>query len=167
MTHRNVGTDDHPLGPLWEYAQPRRPIRARLAAAIWLAVTIMILGAAASVTPDESGLGSHRQLGLAPCTLPVLLGVPCPTCGMTTAFAHTVRGEFLPAFHTQPAGFLLAILCAVAGIAAGWSLVTGQYLRINWYRIRAGWVAIVAIAIILSAWGYKLASGWILGTLPD
>ena len=49
----------------------------------------------------------------------VVWGLPCPTCGMTTAFAHTVRGRWLAAARAQPAGFVAAIATALlAGVSA-------------------------------------------------
>jgi hypothetical protein len=43
----------------------------------------------------------------------MLAGVPCPSCGMTTSFAHFVRGEWPSAVRANAAAFVLACLCAV------------------------------------------------------
>lgn len=68
---------------------------------------------ATSVTPDPRGYGSHQQWGLPPCTIRLLAGVPCPSCGGTTSFAHFVRGEWASAARANGAAFILACLCAV------------------------------------------------------
>ena len=38
-----------------------------------------------SVPPDARGHGTHERLGMLPCSWPQSLGLPCPTCGVTTA----------------------------------------------------------------------------------
>jgi hypothetical protein len=63
---------------------------------------------------------THRQLGLPPCTFYGTTGVPCPSCGMTTSFALTVRGDLLNAARANAVGMLMA-LTALAFIP--WSLV--------------------------------------------
>ena len=44
----------------------------------------------------------------------VTTGIPCPTCGMTTAFSHCVRGHWLTSFIVQPAGCLVAVATMLA-----------------------------------------------------
>lgn len=65
------------------------------------------------LTPDPSGSGTHQQLGLPPCTMKVLTGFPCPSCGMTTSFSNFVRGNLFAAFVANPAGVLLATICTL------------------------------------------------------
>ena len=68
---------------------------------------------AASVSPDPQGFGTHQQFGLPPCTIRMLTGVPCPSCGATTSFAHFVRGEWPSAIRANGAAFVLACVCAL------------------------------------------------------
>ena len=125
-----------------------------------------MLGAAIRLTPDATGLGSHQQWGLAPCALVMLTGYFCPTCGMTTAFAHTVRGQLGAAFHTQPAGLALALATILAaGVSLG-VLLTGKVWSVNWYRVSPVRVTVVMVGFILAGWFYKLVVGLLLGTLP-
>ena len=46
------------------------------------------------------------------CPLKRLLGVPCPTCGTTRAFAELFRGDVLGAFARQP----LVMSCSLLGL---------------------------------------------------
>jgi hypothetical protein len=52
-----------------------------------------------------------------PCGFKQRYGLPCPTCGMTTAVLAFTRGEVAQAFEIQPAAALVcAALVASAGI---------------------------------------------------
>lgn len=62
--------------------------------------------------PNPQGFGTHQQLGLPPCTFLTLTGLPCPSCGMTTCFAHFTRGHWRQAVAASPPGVLLATVCA-------------------------------------------------------
>ena len=156
----------HPLGP-WVYRL--RPTHARRAR--WLALVVFlgcaaVLVIAVCLSPASSGLGTHRQLGLQPCSMIVLFGYPCPTCGMTTAFSHAVRGELISSFRAQPAGLVLVVGIALAAAMALSTAVTGRVWTINWYRIPPGRLLIGLMLLIIAGWGFKLLSGMIAGTLP-
>lgn len=171
MTHPHScklrpGSTVHPLGPLAYRVASLHPWRARLLAAGVCAGCLAVLSIAAGLTPARAGLGSHRQLGLGPCPLVTLVGYPCPTCGMTTAFAHTVRGQLGSAFHAQPAGFLLALGTAAAAALSAGVLFTGKVWAVNWYRVPPTLTAVAILLCLLAGWGYKLATGVISGTLP-
>lgn len=68
---------------------------------------------AAMLSPDPRGYGTHTSLGLPACTIIELYGLPCPSCGLTTSFAHFVRGDFVASVTANAAGFALAALCAL------------------------------------------------------
>ncbi len=95
-----------------------------------------------------------------------LVGYPCPTCGMTTAFAHTVRGELWSAFCAQPAGLGLALALVFAASVSLGVAVTGKVWAVNWYRVSPTRVTLGVVLFLLSGWVYKLAAGVISGTLP-
>jgi len=153
------GAGEHPLGPLWSWGTARYPWRVRAAGAVVLLACLSVFVTAGYLRPTASGIGSHTQLGLAPCSMPMLLGIPCPTCGMTTSFAHFVRGDLLNSFHAQPAGFVLALGVVVVAVGAGAVIWRGRGIVINWYRIRPGMVAVVTLVVLLFGWAYKLAVG--------
>jgi hypothetical protein len=86
---------------------------------------------AATLEPDPRGYGTHRQLGLPPCTVRLLLGIPCPSCGMTTSFASLMRGEVAGAWRANAAGLLLALTCAAL---VPWCWLSVFYGRACWIQ---------------------------------
>ncbi len=52
---------------------------------------------------------THRRLGLPECTFKRMTGYPCPSCGMTTSFALTIRGDLIDGFQANSVGELLAL----------------------------------------------------------
>lgn len=144
------------LGPIVFQSVAARPMVARTISAAVLGGCLLLFGVASRLEPAASGIGSHEQLGLAPCGLMMLWRFPCPTCGMTTAFANTARGRFVSAFHAQPAGLALAVAVAVSAIAAGNTLVTGRTLRVNWFRLSPTGLGFGVAGLLLAAWVYKI-----------
>lgn len=141
-----------------------RPISrsARLWAVGVGVVACALLATAAWLTPDPSGLGTHRQLGLPPCNMVLLTGLPCPTCGMTTAFAHMVRGRLISAVVVQPAGAVLALGVMAAAVASWGMAITGWGWcpprdTASWFRLFIGFGVIAALS-----WAYKIMAvvGW-------
>jgi len=142
-------------------------VRSRVAARIWAAVLLLgslsVLGIALWLQPSPTGYGTHQQLGfgnyhLAPCGMLMTTGYPCPTCGMTTAFAHTVRGQFLRAIWAQPSGFLLALATMITAVASAWTLVTGRnplwplILYVTPYRLFA-----TLLILLFGGWFFRIA----------
>ncbi len=52
---------------------------------------------------------THRELGLPECTFKRITGLPCPSCGMTTSFALTIRGDLVNGVQANSVGVLLAL----------------------------------------------------------
>lgn len=125
-----------------------------------------LLGLGAWLTPQERGYGTHRQLGFGKCGMLVTTGLPCPTCGMTTAFAYTVRGGLIRAFLAQPAGFLFALATIACTLGAAWVVVTGRMPPVRLpivtpYRLFFG-----LLALLVGSWAFKIVVGLLDGTLP-
>ncbi len=118
---------------------------------------------AAFLRADPSGLGTHVQLGMPTCTWPTAMGITCPSCGMTTAFAHAAAGDLVASLRTQPMGFLLAVLATATAILGLLGAVTGSRLGYWLCRSpgRAGWWTIGSIAF--ASWLLTTArlKGWI------
>ena len=80
--------------------------------------SLCVLAVAAMLEPDPAGHGTHTQLGLPPCGFLIVTGAPCPGCGLTTAFAHAIRGDFGLAASANPLGLLhFAAVCASVPVA--------------------------------------------------
>ena len=108
------------------------------------------------LTPDPSGVGTHTQLGMLPCGFKVGTGLPCATCGMTTAFSHAANGDLLSAFVTQPAGAALALLCAVVVIICGYAAIAGADLSPVGRALWRPRTILLAGGLFLAGWAYTL-----------
>lgn len=124
---------------------------------IAVACTVPLL-VAATLVPSPTGMETHRQLGLPSCTWPGMFGIPCISCGMTTAFALAVRGSLVAAFLVQPAGAILCLLMALGAVVGAWSAGSGwpvhRFLT-PLARPRTAWLA---AALLAGAWGWKILS---------
>jgi hypothetical protein len=58
----------------------------------------------------------NRPLPFEVCGFKLLTGLPCPTCGMTRALCHALRGHWSQSITSHPAGLIFA-----AGLV-GWLL---------------------------------------------
>jgi len=146
----------HPLGPLWSMVSLDSPIGGRVYAACLFAAVVAVFVVAARLHPDGRQQGTHQQLGLPPCGFAVVAGLPCPTCGMTTAFAHTIRGQLLQAAHAQVAGLLLALGTLAVGGVALYATITGRRPALNWYRINPMHVLWLSCGLFVAAWAVKI-----------
>jgi hypothetical protein len=117
---------------------------------------VFLLVIAAALKPSPYHLGTHQQLGLPPCSFLVIFGIPCPTCGMTTAWADLMHGELILAFQANISGVLLAVS---AILAAPWlmiSAVRGRWLGWKPTGTVVAYVAGMIILISLVQWAYHL-----------
>lgn len=139
------------------------PPRSRRVSALLVGLgVVVILGIAAWLSPSVDGVGTHRQLGLPQCGWIVAADLPCPTCGMTTAFSLSVRGRFISAFTTQPFGMLLAIGVACTGLLAFSIALTGHPQSAFWYRWMTTKTLFIFAGMAVFAWVYKICAhrGW-------
>ncbi|MFQ5733941.1 MAG: DUF2752 domain-containing protein [Planctomycetaceae bacterium] len=93
----------------------------RVLLGLWCLFLLGGFSVAVMLSPDPRGFGTHQRLGLPPCSIRSSLGIPCPTCGMTTSFANFVRGRFVRSIEANLGGFVLACACA---LQIPWSLVS-------------------------------------------
>lgn len=127
----------------------------RWAAAGLSAGCLGLLGVSAWLSPASEGHGTHEQLGMPACMWAATLGKPCPTCGMTTAFAHAGHAEFVASFLTQPMGFVLAIGAAVGFWGTAHVAATGSRLGVFAGRLVGRRLLLAASVLLLAAWAYK------------
>src|ERR1700758_5102520 len=106
--------------------QSRLSLLGRATALAVSLAALSMLVTARMLTPSPTGTGTHEALGFGECQFLARSGLPCPTCGMTTATAHFVRGHWLTSFYTQPMGFVVAFAAAVTFWAGLYIAMTGR-----------------------------------------
>ncbi len=115
-----------------------------------------VLGVALWLRPSPTGLGTHVALGLPPCGWVAGYDLPCPTCGMTTAFSLAARGSLWASFRVQPMGCLLAVGTAAVAVTCAYVAATGSRLgHVLGARLTPR-VVVALAALALVAWGYKV-----------
>ena len=104
------------------------------------------------------------MLGMAPCGWMVGYGMPCPSCGMTTAFSHAAHGSLLASARVQPMGFVLALGTAATALVGTYVALTGSRLgHVLGDRLTPRFLLGLGIFALLS-WGWKIAV--VRGFLP-
>ena len=134
--------------------------RPRLTGLLVAVAAAAVLGVAAWLEPSPSGLGTHRQLapwGAMPaCSWIQIMDCPCPTCGMTTAFAHAANGNLWASLRSQPLGCVLALGTAMAMLVGGYVALTGSRVGSMLGRLFDRKTCWWAAGAVLLSWGYKV-----------
>jgi hypothetical protein len=141
-------------------------VGGRLAWAGVAVCCLAVLLVARWLQPDKRGFGTHEQIGMPPCGMVLVTGLPCPTCGMTTAFSLVMHGHPWLAARVQPAG---AVLCLGTILLLGLAVyvsVSGRGPRVNWDRLGPTRVALAFALLLIGGWAFKMAHGLLTGTLP-
>lgn len=159
-------TPDPSLAVSTKATAPRAPLTIPLAdgpVAAWIdrAAAVLVVGvvgtvvvALATAQPDARGIGTHEQFGLDPCGWPVVYGIPCPTCGVTTASCHLVRGDVLTAFRVQPFGAVLMLTSSVLALHALLCLARGRSFADLLVRLPVWRLLGSGFLLLLASWGY-------------
>lgn len=136
--------------------------RSRLTWLVVLLASSAPLLAARCLSPSASGVGTHVQLGLPPCGFLRLFQLPCPACGLTTSFAHLVRGDLGSSLQVHPLGLPLALLLVAVALRACVGLARAESVG-AWLRVAAGaGVALFVTAALGLAWFGRIV-GQLLG----
>ncbi len=120
---------------------------------------VVLLGVARSLAPSPNGFGTHQGLGLPPCTFQVMFHMRCPSCGMTTSWAHLTRGDVPGAVQSNVGGLLLGV---IAMLAAPWLLVSALLGRWWFWSPSDCWalsVGGVVVVVTLLDWAWRLYHG--------
>jgi hypothetical protein len=115
-----------------------------------------LLLTAAWLEPSPDGRGTHRQLGLPPCAFLTLFSRPCPTCGMTTAWAYLMKGQWQNACRANAGGTLLGVLAATAVPWLLGSAIRGTWLGGPMRDTVIAWIATVVLLVTLIDWAFRL-----------
>lgn len=89
------------------------------------------------------------------CGLQQTTGLPCPTCGWTTAALTFAQGKIFEAFYIQPAGALICSVMVVVAILAFVIAVSGIY-----FHFIQRFFAEIKIRYILLALFFIITAGW-------
>ncbi len=119
------------------------------------AITLLVV--ASQLTPSSSGFGTHRQLGLAECTMVQLAGIRCPACGMTTSWAYATRGNLVAAARTNSGGLTLALAAMIGGPWFAVSGLIGRWWLVEFRDGPAVAVCVFVVVITLIDWGVRLS----------
>ena len=87
-------------------------------------------------------------------------GLPCPTCGMTTATLAFSQGKILEAFYIQPACTLLCCVLVLIALLAFLAAVFGKYFRFIdrfFCEVKLRYIILAMIIIIAAGWAVTLA----------
>jgi len=91
-------------------------------------------------------MATHTQLGLPPCNMVLMLGKPCPACGMTTSVSLLAHGDIRASLRANWVGTLLALYWLVL---IPWAIVSA--LRGKLFGVRNGeWLLSLSVGTILT-----------------
>lgn len=143
----------HILPSIWS----NRPVSvsARIAMLVAALLCAVPLGVAGRLKPHRDGLGTHQQLGLPPCTIRVMWGIRCPSCGMTTSWAYFVRGQVWMSLRSNVAGTLLAIIASSAVILLFLGFASGK-MPGRECLVLAAWVMVLTWIVAIADWVWRL-----------
>ncbi|GAC1315503.1 MAG: DUF2752 domain-containing protein [Isosphaeraceae bacterium] len=122
-------------------------------AALGIAMGFLV---ASRLEPDPKGFGTHEQMGLPPCAFLKVTRLPCPSCGLTTSFAWITRGRFDQAWRANPAGLLLAPLCAWTAVWCCLSALFGRPARSKSVDGPLTFIAVLGVSVSLLTWTLRL-----------
>lgn len=117
---------------------------------------LALLVVAASLRPSATGLGTHQQLGLPACTSVVLWNVRCPSCGMTTSWALTLRGRIFDALSANVGGTLLAIIALAYVPISCYFSVIGRSSKGGWLSSALAVGLLGSLACAITQWMFWL-----------
>ena len=133
--------------------------KAQLLFGSWSLFLIGGFSLALRLDPDPRGYGTHRRLGLPPCSFRSMFAVPCPSCGMTTSFSNFVRGRFVESVRANVAGSLLALACAVQIPWIWMSIYRGRLLWIDRPEMGLVWLLLIVCSVCLIQWAVRVYFG--------
>lgn len=150
--------------PAAALARPLVPVRIVTPRAARLLHAAILLGCAAllavgfSLSPDARGYGTHERLGLPPCPVHQITGLPCATCGFTTSLACAAHLQFGAGIHAHVLG-TLAFLGAAAFVA--WTLAAPLFRRAPTAALRlfgSKWLWWPLVGLFYFSWLVNLAA---------
>jgi hypothetical protein len=134
----------------------RASFKQRLSAGLILLVTVALFSPLVLAAANKIDI--NRWLN--PCGFKQQYGLPCPTCGITTAAIAFAGGKIAEAFYIQPAGALLCSLLVVTGVLAFITTVFGVYfgfLERFFHQVKIRHIIVAVIVVTAAGWAVTLA----------
>jgi len=103
-------------------------------------------------------INMDRLIG--PCGFKQRYGLPCPSCGMTTAIIAFAKGDVPSAFYIQPAAAVFCSAVVLAVMFAFVMAVLGTDFGLIGYlgeQLKVKNIIFAAIVIVCSAWAVTMA----------
>ena len=124
----------------------------------WIVVFMVAIG----LNPyEENGaarkLGTHQQLGLPECTFKSMVGVPCPSCGMTTSFSLMMHADV---WNSMKANFAGTALVSFGLLFIPWAFASaflGRFVFIRALEMVIFRLAIVFLVLLFGRWAIVIA----------
>ena len=99
------------------------------------------------------------------CIFKKLTTIPCPSCGSTRSIISLIKGDWVQSMHWNPMGFIIISILIICPI---WILIdlitTGNSLFKAYIQfekhLKTKWIALTAIALILTNWGWNIYKGY-------
>lgn len=122
---------------------------------------LAVLAAAWHLEESYLPLGPSTQIHLPKCFLRESTGYPCLTCGMTRAWAASVRGDFLRGLRANVAGTVMAVACVLAMVGGMGTAIGG----VGFYRpvvrpalrlFRGGRWLWTGVGLVVLAWLWNM-----------
>ncbi len=148
---RSTGGRREPAAVRASSSEPSRAVERALL------VTASLGFVAARVFPSPLLVG--RVTGAA-CWVHALLGIPCPTCGLTRALMALAHGDVRAALVVQPLATVAALL-AVAYLPWAAGVVWGGWrpLRISASGVVGRRVRVALVVVVVLNWAYLIRVG--------
>jgi hypothetical protein len=127
----------------------------------WIAVFITAIW----LTPYDGDkpleMGTHQQLGLPECNFKAMVGVPCPSCGMTTSFSLLLHADVWNSLKANFAGTALATFGLLFVPWAFASAFFGRFMFIRRLEMFVFRLALVFLVLLFGRWSIVLVMGWL------
>ncbi|MDP1677836.1 MAG: DUF2752 domain-containing protein [Bacteroidota bacterium] len=99
------------------------------------------------------------------CLVKHITGIPCPSCGTTTAMIELVHGNFFSSLIINPFGLMMM---AVLIIFPGWIIADLLRKRESFFRFyrwfetilqQRRWVSVPAVLVVVINWIWNISKG--------
>jgi hypothetical protein len=101
-------------------------------------------------------MATHTQLGMPPCNMVMLIGKPCPACGMTTSFSLLMHGDIPASLRANWTGTLLGMTWLALIPWAVVSAFRGRYLFIRSGEALTMAIVVAMLVLMLGRWAAVL-----------